>query len=221
MSPEDFLQKISAIVGQDISSGQITMRVSWNDPAEARSLLLRLRTMQKQLRLLKRDASAMISSVKSEYATARMRVGKTFASGLAAGFFGRRTVGHFNSAQRDSLRRSQVSAVAPFERVKGIIDSLLYQLDTVKGQIELSPEYLSSASRAKPVIKAEVVASTPFSKPPPLPLSRFYIYIGDQVKGPYSREQLQALRDASAIADDTLCCAEGSEVWITYTEVSA
>jgi hypothetical protein len=105
--------------------------------------------MQKQLRLLKRDVSAVISAVKSEYTTARMRVGKTFASSLAAGFFGRRTVGRVNSAQRDSLRRSQLDAVAPYEHVKGIIDSILYQLDTVKGQIELSPEYSQRACSLK------------------------------------------------------------------------
>src|SRR5439155_24732783 len=106
------------------------------------------------------------------YTTARMKVGKTVASGLAAGFFGRRTVGRFNSAQRDNLRRNQIGAVAPYEKLKQIINSTISKIDQVKSQIELSPEYTQESSSAEP---------------PRLPddVPRFYIYLYEQVKGPY------------------------------------
>ena len=220
MTPQDYLRQISTIVGHDISEGKITLHLSWNDRTEAQALLLRLRTMQKQLRLLKKDVSAMISGVKSQFMTARTSVGKTFGAGLAGAFFGRRAVGRVNAARRDDLRRTQLSAVAPYERVKGIIDQILYQLDTVRGQIELSPEYQVSPRRATRVLTS--APSPPALPPPPAPpLTRYFVYIGDQVKGPYSREQLRALRDAAAIARETLCCLEGTEEWLSYSDAMA
>ena len=142
---------------------------------------------------------------------------------MAGAFFGRRTVGRFNATRRDDLRRGQLRAVAPYEHIKGVIDQILYQLDTVKGQIELSPEYLNKAYHAKPAIVTEI-ASPPRLPPPPPSLAapslpRFYVYMAGEVKGPYSIEQLHALRDAAAIADDALCCADGSQEWLPYRDI--
>jgi hypothetical protein len=162
--------------------------------------------MQKQLRILKRDVGAVVSALKSEFITARTSVGKTLGSGVAGAFFGRRAVGRINAARRDDLRREQLNAVAPYENVKRIIDEIVCQLDTIKGNIEMSPEYIGAESFSRGL--GDTI-------PPPL---RFYVFVSEQVKGPYSVEQLQALRDASAIVDDTPCCPEGSETWSSYAD---
>ena len=79
------------------------------------------------------------------------------------------------------------------------------KLDSVKSQIELSSEYQARPSKPN--------SSTPL-RPPPLPTAgeRFYIYLNDEVKGPYLREQLVALWDTGTIAADTQCCLEGTEL---------
>jgi len=58
-------------------------------------------------------------------------------------------------------------------------------------------------------------------KPPPLPLpvKRYYVYLQNEVKGPYLREQLLDLHDTGAITDDTQCCLEGTEQWAPYLEL--
>ena len=209
-TPREYLHRIGQIVGDDITDGELNLNLTWKNHVEAKVLLTRIRTIQKELRLLKKDVSATISAVKSEFTTARTSVGTSLVSGLAAGFFGRRTVGRFNSAQRDDLRRSQISTVEPYDRVKRVIEQILSELDSVKGRIELSPEY---QRRTPPAVVA---------KPPTLvgPLTRrFFVFLAEEVKGPYTLEQLQALRDASAITDDTPCCPDGAQEWKSYAQV--
>ena len=207
-TPADFLSKLSEIVGHDVSDSRAKLHLSWNNREEGRAVLQRIRTMQKQLRFLKQEVNAIAAAVKSDYTTERMKVGKTLASGLAAGFFGRRTVGRFNSAQRDSLRRSQMGAVAPYEAIKHAIDRTIASLDQVKGRVELSPEYQQTASSPS---TSRLVDSA----------ARFYAYLREEVKGPYSRDQLAALFDTQVISTNTMCCPEGSEEWQAYDIIRA
>ena len=168
--------------------------------------------MQKKLRLLKQQIKAAIASTKSEFTTARVSVGKSFGAGFAAGLFGRKTMGSINATRRDDLRRAQIRAVAPYENVKGIIDQIINKLDSIKGQIELSPEY---QTRPEKPIKAAPI------RPPPLPATsrRYYVYLNSEIKGPYLREQLKALYDTGTIATDTQCCLEGAEEWTPYLDL--
>lgn len=84
-TPADFLTKLSDIVGHEVSDSQAKLHLSWNNHEEGCAVLQRIRTMQKQLRFLKQEVTRAIAAVKSDYTTERMRVGKTLASGLAAG----------------------------------------------------------------------------------------------------------------------------------------
>lgn len=102
-TPDDFLKRLSQIVQHDVTDPNATLRLHWENREQGRSALQRLRVIQKELRFLKQEVTAAEAAVKSDYTTERMKVGKTIASGLAAGFFGRRTVRRFNSARRDSL----------------------------------------------------------------------------------------------------------------------
>jgi exonuclease VII small subunit len=92
MSPEELAQ-ISDIVGDDISDGEINLHYSWNSYEQAKALLVRIRTVQKELRLLKQQISSAISSTKSEFTTERVSVGKSVGASFAAGLFGRKTMG--------------------------------------------------------------------------------------------------------------------------------
>jgi hypothetical protein len=96
-----------------------------------------------------------------------------------------------------------MSAVAPYERVKQIINQMIAKLDQAKSQVELSPEYEMST----PIRQ---VANSP---------ERFYVYLREEVKGPYSREQLTALFETQTITPDRMCCLEGSGEWQAYDSI--
>jgi hypothetical protein len=49
---------------------------------------------------------------------------------------------------------------------------------------------------------------------PPSPPTTFYVYLQDQVKGPFSREQIKALLDVASVSADTPCCLKDSD-WQT------
>lgn len=213
-TPQEFLQRIGLIVGDNVSDGEVNLHLSWSNYSEARALLTRIRTVQREMRLLKKDVSATISAVRSEYSTARIKVGKSVGSGIASALFGARSVGRYNSARRDDLRRSQLRAIEPYDNVKRIVDQILHQLDVAKGRIELSPEFQIRAPRT-------TLDERP-QPPPALPrhnTRRFFAFIAEQVKGPYTIEQLQALHDASTISHDTQCCQEGTENWRLYSQI--
>jgi hypothetical protein len=165
------------------------------------------------LRLLKQEVSATISVASSEFTTARTAVGKSVGASIAAGFFGRKTVGRINAARRDDLRRGQLQAVVPYENLKNIIDQILAKLDLVKGRIELSPEYQIRPEKPR---KPSPVVQAPAS---PAPAKRYYVYLQNEVKGFYLHEQLLALRDTGTIKQDTQCCLEGTEQWTPYLEL--
>jgi len=148
MSPEDLIAKIGEIVGDNVSDGKIDFKYSWDSYEQAKALLVRIRIVQKELRLLKQQVGATISSTKSDFSSARISVGKGVGSSIAASFFGRKKVGRINATRRDDLRRAQIKTVAPYEKVKQIIDQIITKLDEVKGRIELSPEYKARPTRA-------------------------------------------------------------------------
>ena len=77
-----------------------------------------------------------------------------------------------------------------------------------KSQVELSREYQCSTSAAQ---THQLAGSS----------ERFYIYIHEEVKGPYTRDQLTALFTAQAIASDTMCCPEGLVEWQAYETIKA
>lgn len=209
-SPQDFINRIGQIVGDDISDGEINLRLSWTNYSDGKALLVRMRGMQKELRLLKKEVGAVIAGIKSEHITARTSVGTGLGTGLFGAFFGRKAAGKMNAARRDDLRRSQISAVAPYERVKEIIDQVLHQLDASKGKVEMSPEYQVRHGPAQ---------TPPPPRLPAPPAPRYFVCISGQVKGPYTLDQLRALRDASAISGDTPCCPEGREEWTDFSSI--
>ncbi len=136
LDSSQFIARINHIVGTNAQQGSPANLGSGR--GEGRAQLLQIRLMQKQLRLLKQELSAAISAIKSEFTTARARIGKGFGAGLVAGFFGRKTMGKANAFERDRLRREQIQAVGPYEHAKKEIDRLLAYFDQVKGHIELS-----------------------------------------------------------------------------------
>ncbi len=210
----EYLRKIGEIVGDDLSDGVININFLWNNREEGKQVLAKIRQMQGELKFLKKEVAFEISEIKSHFTTQRNAVGKGFMSGVAGALFGKRSVGKMNASEKDSLRRSQQKAVVPLEEVKNIIDRVLHKLDGLKFNVEQSEEYK--------ILPNPPARSSP-PPPPPHPVQtsktevlKYEVKINGETKGPYTREQLQALLSAGAIQEDSRCRYHGTKEWRPY-----
>lgn len=222
-SPADCLARISEIVGVDITIPDVVIRYRFSDYDTAKLALMRVRDAKKALRFLKKEISTLLTAVRSEFTSARTQVGKGFGNALAAGFFGRRTMGRVNSSERDRLRRRQLEFVAPYEDLKVKIDLLVGILDNIKFQIETSDECrVREKVRILPAVVVPPLVPPPLPSlpppPPPVPPIRYYVYLADMVQGPFLLDHVLEMRDGQAIVDDTLVCREGSQEWTTFKD---
>jgi hypothetical protein len=55
----------------------------------------------------------------------------------------------------------------------------------------------------------------PVPPPPPKKVLSWYVYVGEQVKGPFSADQIKALSELNAVFRETPCCPLGSADWVT------
>lgn len=55
-------------------------------------------------------------------------------------------------------------------------------------------------------------AKEPLASPPP-PQLRFFLFVDGEVRGPYDRATIVAMRSSGQINGETSCCVEGSEDW--------
>ncbi|GEM_PF-2331184 len=51
--------------------------------------------------------------------------------------------------------------------------------------------------------------------PPQIPQAKYFLHLEDQVKGPFSKEQIRALLTVGTATLDTQCCKEGTTDWHT------
>jgi hypothetical protein len=59
---------------------------------------------------------------------------------------------------------------------------------------------------------------------PPLPPTKtisFYLYLNEQVKGPFSAAQIKALLQVDSATLSTPCCPEGNQDWLTIADCIA
>jgi hypothetical protein len=56
---------------------------------------------------------------------------------------------------------------------------------------------------------------------PPMPPPSFYLYLNEQVQGPFSAEVIKALVQVDSAKSDTPCCAEGTQEWQTVEALVA
>jgi hypothetical protein len=59
-------------------------------------------------------------------------------------------------------------------------------------------------------------------KPPPPPQSpqtdSYFLYINDEVKGPFSVSQINALLQVASVTSKTKCCPQGTQEWNTIAD---
>lgn len=204
-----YFRKLEHIVGDQTPDDQISFNFRWDDYESGKRVIASVRTMQKEIRLLKKQLSSEMTELRSHMTTQKTAIGKGLGSALGGMVFGRKAVGAINAARRDDARVAQHRMMQPYENMKSLMDQVLGKLETIKAQIELSPEYQKRPAPAK-------VLPAPR---PPKTQCRYWAYLGTEVKGPFTIEQLSGLLTAHVADDTTLVCPEGTEEWKGFYEV--
>jgi hypothetical protein len=50
-SPQEYLQRINVIIGDEVPDGRVTVNVSWTNRSDAKAAVAQLRHMQTELRV--------------------------------------------------------------------------------------------------------------------------------------------------------------------------
>lgn len=80
----------------------------------------------------------------------------------------------------------------------------------------------ASPEPEKPVARVEEELSVfrPKAFPPMDPSARrFWVYINNEVHGPYTSDQVTAMKDHTIVSGDQPCCEEGEKNWKTVAEL--
>jgi hypothetical protein len=204
-----YFRALELIVGDKTPDDKITFNFHWTDYVAAKRVIGDIRNMQKEIRLLKKNLTSEMSNVRSHHTTQKTAIGKGVGSALGGMLLGRKMVNSMNAVRRDDARVAQHQVMQPYEAMKHLMDQLLAKLDVVKLEIELSPEYRNRHS----------AQALPLPRPPNLSKSRYWAYLSNTVKGPFSCEQLSGLLAAHVADDTTLVCLDGLEEWKGFYEI--
>ena len=75
----EYLERISRIFGDDVTDGDINLNLRWTDREQARGAMAQVRSMQTELRQLKKEVIADASSKRSGFTSKRTAIGKSFS----------------------------------------------------------------------------------------------------------------------------------------------
>ena len=134
LSAQDYQKRVQAIIGNLAQDGKV--HLTWNTAAEAKLHKTRIIQVQKELRLVKKELTAVKKVIHASYAAEKTKVGKGLNAALAGALLGKKAVGKSNAAAKGNLQRQQFNAIAPYEYVGRTIDNILLQLDQLKLQLD-------------------------------------------------------------------------------------
>jgi hypothetical protein len=99
---------------------------------EAKRYLQQIRSMQKEVRSIKKEAGLQIKQFRLEFQHQRTKMGGGFFGGFGRGLFGRGVL----TARRQDSRIKQDQVLAPYLNAQHVADKALIELDRLKLQIE-------------------------------------------------------------------------------------
>jgi hypothetical protein len=102
---------------------------------QAKQLKVAIIAAQKELRQIKRQVALEMKEIRLEYKDKATGAGST--GGTVLSLLGKRGAGKsYQAASKRNINRQRDNALAPYEKIKGIIDQYLLAYDKVKVQID-------------------------------------------------------------------------------------
>jgi exonuclease VII large subunit len=145
-SVDEFRARFKTIVKNYVDD-KGNLAFNWNSVPEARQHLARIRQMQKEIGLLKKDLKSTMAQVRSSYTAKKSTVQAGFLPSLS----GKKSAGHDRVLKRENLRRQQLNDLAPYEYLDRLLDEVLIKLDATKIRIQESIDQNSTMISQQPV----------------------------------------------------------------------
>jgi hypothetical protein len=106
-----------------------------SNQSDAKEVLMRVRDFQKRLRQIKREINLDMKMIRTEYREKSSTAGGGLS--VAATLFGKKKLaGSIRASAKRGLAKERENVLAPYEKLKLDIDSLLTKLDSLKMQLE-------------------------------------------------------------------------------------
>ena len=122
----DYIDRIKAL-------GIDGMELSASSQAEAKATITRIRSLQSELRQIKKSINLDIKSIRADY-TERIANAGSVTGGIFSLFGKRRAGGSIRAAAKRDMTKQRDSVIAPYEEIKLHIDTLINKLDEAKHQ---------------------------------------------------------------------------------------
>jgi len=140
-SPKEYRRQIKDL-------GLERMEIKASSIAEARDALRRIRSLQKELRQIKRNINLDMKAIRANYSQ-RMSTAASTSSAIVTLFGKRKLAGQLRADERRRLRMERDRTLQPYESIKLTIDDLLVQMDSAKARLQAFIEEAKTEAQAE------------------------------------------------------------------------
>ena len=123
-TPKEYRRQLSEL-------GLDHMEIFVSSLAEAKAALAKVRSLQKQLRQIKRNINLDMKAIRAEYRR-RASTAAAGSSAIASLFGKRKLAGQMRADEKRRLNAERDRKLSPYEDLKLTIDNLLVQMDAAK-----------------------------------------------------------------------------------------
>ncbi len=138
-SETEYLEKIKKL-------GIDGMELSASNQKEAKSSIATIRLIQSELRQIKKSVNLEIKTMRAVYSE-RIEKAGSVTGGLFSLFGKRGAGGRIRAAAKRDETKARNAAIAPYEKIKLYIDTLIHKLDDAKHQFT---SYIVKSKEAEP-----------------------------------------------------------------------
>lgn len=129
---DQYVVEVKKIVGIPLDQNHVDFQWEIASIKDAKLQITKIRQIQKELRLVKREIGNEIKMIRADYKVRASNV----QAGILSTFIGRRAAGQDRARKRLDVKQKEMATIAPYEKIVRQIDNILVQLDNVKIDIE-------------------------------------------------------------------------------------
>lgn len=134
--PLPVVHELERITGDSLADGELNLHFAWGSRAEGKALVGRLRIMQKELRILKRQVRERMADVRGDHVASRQGV----QAGFVASMFGRQSATRDRINKRERSKLAEAQALGPWSNAANMIDRMLLTIDGAIVDVQANPE---------------------------------------------------------------------------------
>lgn len=131
---QTYAQQVDELMAPYLSDGEFALSVS--NEQEGKRAMAGLRQVKRELAFVKKQINAEMAQVRTAHADARAKVGHGVGGMIGLKLFGRKASATGNQIQREHLRGQKDNLLAPYDRVRNVIDNFSLGIDRAIVQLQ-------------------------------------------------------------------------------------